>query len=62
MRGYEYEYVHLRSPDPDTTAQFFEMMFAAAQRLSARHALSWTAAHYDAVRWPNSADRAAAPA
>src|SRR5215467_7155582 len=33
-----------------------------AQRLSARHALSRIAAHHDAARWPEGADRAAPPA
>ena len=29
MRAYRYDHVHLRSPDPDATAQFFETMFGA---------------------------------
>ena len=29
MRGYQYDHVHLRSPDPDATARFFETMFGA---------------------------------
>jgi lactoylglutathione lyase len=29
MRDYRYDHVHLRSPDPDATARFFETMFRA---------------------------------
>src|SRR5205814_703402 len=29
MRDYRYDHVHLRSPDPNTTARFFETMFGA---------------------------------
>jgi lactoylglutathione lyase len=29
MRDYRYDRVHLRSPDPDATARFFETMFNA---------------------------------
>jgi hypothetical protein len=29
MRDYRYDHVHLRSPDPDATARFFEAMFRA---------------------------------
>jgi catechol 2,3-dioxygenase-like lactoylglutathione lyase family enzyme len=29
MRTYRYDHVHLRSPDPETTARFFETMFGA---------------------------------
>ena len=29
MRDYHYDHVHLRSPDPDATARFFETMFGA---------------------------------
>jgi lactoylglutathione lyase len=29
MREYHYDHVHLRSPNPDATAQFFESMFGA---------------------------------
>ncbi len=29
MRTYRYDHVHLRSPDPDATARFFETMFGA---------------------------------
>jgi lactoylglutathione lyase len=29
MRDYQYDHVHLRSPDPDQTARFFETMFGA---------------------------------
>jgi lactoylglutathione lyase len=29
MREYRYDHVHLRSPDPDATARFFETMFSA---------------------------------
>ena len=29
MRQYRYDHVHLRSPDPDATARFFETMFGA---------------------------------
>ena len=29
MRDYRYDHVHLRSPDPNATAQFFETMFGA---------------------------------
>jgi lactoylglutathione lyase len=29
MRDYRYDHVHLRSPDPDATARFFETMFGA---------------------------------
>jgi lactoylglutathione lyase len=32
MRDYRYDHVHLRSPDPDATAQFFETMFGAEVR------------------------------
>ena len=65
MHDYRYDHVHLRSPDPDATARFFEMMFGAEVtrgNLSARHAVPGPAAHHDAVGWPNRADRAAAPA
>jgi hypothetical protein len=27
MRDYRYDHVHLRSPDPDATARFFETMY-----------------------------------
>jgi lactoylglutathione lyase len=30
MREYRYDHVHLRSPDPEATARFFETMFGAA--------------------------------
>ena len=29
MREYRYDHVHLRSPNPDATAKFFETMFGA---------------------------------
>jgi catechol 2,3-dioxygenase-like lactoylglutathione lyase family enzyme len=29
MRDYRYDHVHLRSPEPDATARFFETMFGA---------------------------------
>jgi catechol 2,3-dioxygenase-like lactoylglutathione lyase family enzyme len=29
MRDYRYDHIHLRSPDPDATARFFETMFGA---------------------------------
>jgi len=29
MRVYHYDHVHLRSPDPDATAKFFETVFGA---------------------------------
>jgi catechol 2,3-dioxygenase-like lactoylglutathione lyase family enzyme len=29
MRSYTYDHIHLRSPDPDATARFFETMFNA---------------------------------
>jgi lactoylglutathione lyase len=29
MRAYRFDHIHLRSPDPETTARFFETMFAA---------------------------------
>lgn len=29
MRVYHYDHVHLRSPNPDATARFFETMFSA---------------------------------
>jgi len=29
MRDYRYDHVHLRSPDPNATARFFETMFGA---------------------------------
>lgn len=29
MREYRYDHVHLRSPNPDATARFFETMFGA---------------------------------
>jgi lactoylglutathione lyase len=29
MRAYHYDHVHLRSPNPDATARFFETMFDA---------------------------------
>ena len=32
MHDYRYDHVHLRSPDPDATARFFEMMFRAEVR------------------------------
>jgi hypothetical protein len=30
MRDYQYDHVHLRSPDPEATARFFETMFVKA--------------------------------
>lgn len=27
MRAYRFDHIHLRSPDPDATARFFETMF-----------------------------------
>ena len=32
MRDYHYDHVHLRSPDPDATARFFETMFGATAK------------------------------
>ena len=32
MREYRYDHVHLRSPNPDATATFFETMFGAAAK------------------------------
>jgi hypothetical protein len=32
MRDYRYDQVHLRSPDSDATARFFETMFGAEVR------------------------------
>jgi lactoylglutathione lyase len=29
MRAYRFDHIHLRSPDPEATARFFETMFAA---------------------------------
>src|ERR1700749_2174446 len=29
MRVYHYDHIHLRSPDPDATARFFETIFGA---------------------------------
>ena len=29
MRAYRYDHVHLRSPDPEGTARFFETLFGA---------------------------------
>lgn len=29
MRTYHFDHIHLRSPDPDATARFFETMFGA---------------------------------
>ena len=29
MHDYQYDHVHLRSPDPDATARFFETIFGA---------------------------------
>ena len=29
MRDYRFDHVHLRSPNPDATAKFFETMFGA---------------------------------
>jgi len=29
MRDFRFDHVHLRSPDPDATAKFFETMFGA---------------------------------
>ena len=29
MPEYRYDHIHLRSPDPDATARFFETMFSA---------------------------------
>lgn len=29
MRAYRYDHVHLRSPDPEATARFFETLFGA---------------------------------
>jgi catechol 2,3-dioxygenase-like lactoylglutathione lyase family enzyme len=34
MRDYRYDHVHLRSPDPDATARFFETMFGAEVKRS----------------------------
>jgi hypothetical protein len=33
MHDYRYDHVHLRSPDPDATARFFETMFGATSPL-----------------------------
>ena len=35
MRDYHYDHVHLRSPDPEATARFFETMFGAEVTRSA---------------------------
>jgi catechol 2,3-dioxygenase-like lactoylglutathione lyase family enzyme len=40
MRDYQYDHVHLRSPDPDATARFFETMFGAEVTRSVY--LRWT--------------------
>ena len=32
MREYRYDHVHLRSPNPDATAKFFETMFGATAK------------------------------
>lgn len=32
MRDYRYDHVHLRSPNPDATATFFETMFGATAK------------------------------
>jgi catechol 2,3-dioxygenase-like lactoylglutathione lyase family enzyme len=32
MREYRYDHVHLRSPNPDATARFFETMFGATAK------------------------------
>jgi catechol 2,3-dioxygenase-like lactoylglutathione lyase family enzyme len=32
MREYRYDHVHLRSPNPDATATFFEQMFGATAK------------------------------
>lgn len=32
MREYHYDHVHLRSPNPDATAKFFETMFGATAK------------------------------
>ena len=32
MHDYRYDHVHLRSPDPDATARFFETMFGPKSR------------------------------
>ena len=32
MRTYRYDHVHLRSPDPEATARFFETMFGAVAK------------------------------
>jgi hypothetical protein len=64
MRDFHYDHVHLRSPDPDATARFFETMFGAVsytQRLSARHPLSGAAARHHAARRPEGANRPASP-
>ena len=34
MPEYRYDHIHLRSPDPNATARFFETMFGA-ERVSA---------------------------
>jgi catechol 2,3-dioxygenase-like lactoylglutathione lyase family enzyme len=34
LRDYRYDHVHLRSPDPDATARFFETMFGAEVKRS----------------------------
>ena len=44
MRDYHYDHVHLRSPDPDATAWFFETMFGAGSLGSARSVPSFQSA------------------
>ena len=64
MHDYRYDHIHLRSPDPDATARFFETMFGAevTRGIYPPGTLyPGPAAHHDAVGWPNRADRAAAP-
>jgi hypothetical protein len=63
VRDYQYDHVHLRSPDPDATARSFETMFGAEVTRSVYppHALSGAAARHDAARRPEGADRTAAP-
>ena len=63
MRDYRYDHVHLRSPDPDATARFFETMFGAqvTRGVYPPGTLYRAAADYDAAGRPDCAYRAAAP-
>jgi catechol 2,3-dioxygenase-like lactoylglutathione lyase family enzyme len=52
MRDYQYDHVHLRSPDPDATARFFETLFGAeVTAVSTRPARSIRASSASRCGW-----------